>query len=72
MRMQVILESLFARPGSAPNEAGRKENSGTGLMESGFVDDSYHCLLHSSSHPQHVKNKCHFILSISQTETPLQ
>ena len=56
MRMQVILDSLFARPGSAPNGAGRKESSGTGLMESGFVDDSYHCLLHSSSHPQHVKN----------------
>ena len=30
MRMQVILDS-FARPGSAPNGAGRKESSGTGL-----------------------------------------
>ena len=39
LRMQVILDSLFARPGSAPNGAGRKESSGTGLMESGFVDD---------------------------------
>ena len=39
MRMQVILDSLFARPGSAPNGAGRKESSGTGLTESEFVDD---------------------------------
>ena len=32
MRMQVILDSLFARPGSAPMwGAGRKESSGTGL-----------------------------------------
>ena len=32
MRMQVILDSSFARPGSAPIwEAGRKESSGTGL-----------------------------------------
>ena len=31
MRMQVILDSLFARPGSAPIGAGRKESSGTGL-----------------------------------------
>ena len=33
MRMQVILDSLFARPGSAPIcGAGRKESSGTGLV----------------------------------------
>ena len=33
MRMQVILDSLFARPGSAPIcGAGRKESSGTGLI----------------------------------------
>ena len=32
MRMQVILDSPFARPGSAPKwRAGRKESSGTGL-----------------------------------------
>ena len=35
MRMQVILDSSFARPGSAPiwggRGAGRKESSGTGL-----------------------------------------
>ena len=32
MRMQVILDSPFARPGSAPMwGAGRKESSGTGL-----------------------------------------
>ena len=31
MRMQVILDSSFARPGSAPYGAGRKESSGTGL-----------------------------------------
>ena len=32
MRMQVILDSLFARTGSAPiYGAGRKESSGTGL-----------------------------------------
>ena len=32
MRMQVILDCLFARPGSAPiDEAGRKESSGTAL-----------------------------------------
>ena len=30
-RMQVILDSLFALPGSAPYGAGRKESSGTGL-----------------------------------------
>ena len=29
--MQVILDSSFARPGSAPNGAGRKESSGTGI-----------------------------------------
>ena len=34
MRMQVILDSPFARPGSAPMwGAGRKESSGTGLAE---------------------------------------
>ena len=34
MRMQVILDSPFARPGSAPMwRAGRKESSGTGLPE---------------------------------------
>ena len=33
MRMQVILDSPFARPGSAPMwGAGRKESSGTGLQ----------------------------------------
>ena len=31
LRMQVILNPLFARPGSAPFRAGRKESSGTGL-----------------------------------------
>ena len=31
MRMQVILDSSFARPGSAPIWGGRKESSGTGL-----------------------------------------
>ena len=31
MRMQVILDSSFARPGSALYGAGRKESSGTGL-----------------------------------------
>ena len=31
MRMQVILDSPFAHPGSAPIGAGRKESSGTGL-----------------------------------------
>ena len=31
VRMQVNLDSLFARPGSAPNRAGRKKSSGTGL-----------------------------------------
>ena len=31
--MQVILDSSFARPGSAPIWAGRKESSGTGLSE---------------------------------------
>ena len=31
MRMQVILDSLFARPGSAPIGAERKESLGTGL-----------------------------------------
>ena len=36
MRMQVILDSPFARPGSAPMwGAGRKESSGTGLGEKG-------------------------------------
>ena len=30
--MQVILESLFARPGSAPIGAGRKESFGTALL----------------------------------------
>ena len=30
--MQVILDSPFARPGSAPIGAGRKESSGTGLL----------------------------------------
>ena len=34
MRMQVILDSSFARPGSAPDGAGRKESSGTGLFPS--------------------------------------
>ena len=35
MRMQVILDSSFACPGSAPvYEAGRKESSGTGLSRS--------------------------------------
>ena len=35
MRMQVILDSLFARPGSTPIQggAGRKESSGTGTSE---------------------------------------
>ena len=34
MRMQVILDSPFARPGSAPMwGAGRKETSGTGLQK---------------------------------------
>ena len=35
MRMQVILDSSFARPGSAPigrEGGGRKESSGTGLL----------------------------------------
>ena len=32
--MQVILDSLFARPGLALYGAGRKESSGTGL---GFI-----------------------------------
>ena len=32
MRMQVILESLFARPGSAPIGAGRKESFGTAII----------------------------------------
>ena len=37
MRMQVILDSPFARPGSAPMwGAGRKESSGTGLWLVGF------------------------------------
>ena len=31
MRMQVTLDSLFARPGSAPIWSGKKESSGTGL-----------------------------------------
>ena len=31
MRMQVILDSTFARPGSAPIWDGKKESSGTGL-----------------------------------------
>ena len=31
MRMQVILDSLFARPGPAPIGGGKKESSGTGL-----------------------------------------
>ena len=31
MRMQVILDSLFTRPGSAPIGGGKKESSGTGL-----------------------------------------
>ena len=36
MRMQVILDSPFARPGSAPMwGAGRKESSGTGLSLTG-------------------------------------
>ena len=30
--MQVILESLFARPGSAPIGAGRKESFGTAII----------------------------------------
>ena len=34
MRMQVILDSSFARLGSAPTWAGRKESSGTGLRYS--------------------------------------
>ena len=34
--MQVILDSLFARPGSAPTGGGKKESSGTGLR---------HCML---------------------------
>ena len=34
MRMQVILDSLFTRLGSAPIlKAGRKESSGTGLFK---------------------------------------
>ena len=32
MRMQVILDSIFARTGSALKGAGRKESSGTGLV----------------------------------------
>ena len=37
MRMQVILDSPFARPGSAPmSGAGRKESSGTGLVVQQF------------------------------------
>ena len=31
MRMKVIIDSLFTRPGSAPIGAGRKESSGSGL-----------------------------------------
>ena len=31
--MQVILDSLFARPGSAPIWGGKKGSSGTGLMD---------------------------------------
>ena len=34
--MQVILDSSFARPGSAPIWAGRKESSGTGLANTGI------------------------------------
>ena len=33
MRMQVILDSSFARPGSAPYGVGIKESSGTGLED---------------------------------------
>ena len=32
MRMQVILDSRFACPGSALVRGGRKESSGTGLL----------------------------------------
>ena len=40
MRMQVILDSPFARPGSAPMwGAGRKESSGTGLDVPRIVSD---------------------------------
>ena len=39
MRMQVILDSLFARPGSAPMWGGRKESSGTGLGASWLCEN---------------------------------
>ena len=39
--MQVILDSSFARPGSALYGAGRKESSGTGLVRSVLNPDHY-------------------------------
>ena len=46
MRMQVILDSPFARPGSAPIGAGRKESSGTGLSLSQNQESVQSKILH--------------------------
>ena len=40
MHMQVILDSSFARPGSAPIRAGRKKSSGTGLEHDRLMADA--------------------------------
>ena len=42
MRMQVILDSSFARPGSAPIWGGKKGSSGTGLMETEILREQKH------------------------------
>ena len=36
MLIQAILDSLFARPGSAPTGGGKKGKSGTGLRKGVF------------------------------------
>ena len=68
MHMQVILDSPFDRPGSAPIWAGRKESSGTGLISPGLEKYLHKSVQEQIKIRRHLSKPLVYLLKIQSSQ----